>query len=392
MSIMPNVIELESRHTSGCYPKRRLAIVRGDGVWMWDDAGRRYLDCTSGQGVALIGHAHPAVAAALAEQAKTLATCPEIFYNDRRAAFLTRLTALAPAGLARVFLCNSGTEAVEGALKFARLLTRRPGFVAMQRGFHGRTFGSLSATWEPAYRRPFEPLVPAFRHVPFDNLDALDQALDDQVAAVILEVVQGEGGVRPASPGFVAAVQRLCRQRGALLIVDEVQTGCGRTGRWFACQYDHVTPDILTLGKGLAGGMPIGAVLLHEDLPALPAGSHGSTFGGNPLACAAGLVTLDIIETCDLPTQAALTGTYALQRLREVVLPLPGVRSVRGLGLMLGIELKERVTPVLQKLQEAGLLALPAGPTVLRLLPPLVITQAELDLAVDAVAAVLRGA
>ncbi len=389
---MPNVIELESRHTSGCYPKRRLAIVRGDGVWMWDDAGRRYLDCTSGQGVALIGHAHPAVAAALAEQAKTLATCPEIFYNDRRAAFLTRLTALAPAGLARVFLCNSGTEAVEGALKFARLLTRRPGFVAMQRGFHGRTFGSLSATWEPAYRRPFEPLVPAFRHVPFDNLDALDQALDDQVAAVILEVVQGEGGVRPASPGFVAAVQRLCRQRGALLIVDEVQTGCGRTGRWFACQYDHVTPDILTLGKGLAGGMPIGAVLLHEDLPALPAGSHGSTFGGNPLACAAGLVTLDIIETCDLPTQAALTGTYALQRLREVVLPLPGVRSVRGLGLMLGIELKERVTPVLQKLQEAGLLALPAGPTVLRLLPPLVITQAELDLAVDAVAAVLRGA
>lgn len=389
---MPNVIELESRHTSGCYPKRRLAIVRGDGVWMWDDAGRRYLDCTSGQGVALIGHAHPAVAAALAEQAKTLATCPEIFYNDRRAAFLTRLTALAPAGLARVFLCNSGTEAVEGALKFARLLTRRPGFVAMQRGFHGRTFGSLSATWEPAYRRPFEPLVPAFRHVPFDNLDALDQALDDQVAAVILEVVQGEGGVRPASPGFVAAVQRLCRQRGALLIVDEVQTGCGRTGRWFACQYDHVTPDILTLGKGLAGGMPIGAVLLHEDLPALPAGSHGSTFGGNPLACAAGLATLDIIETCDLPTQAALTGTYALQRLREVVLPLPGVRSVRGLGLMLGIELKERVTPVLQKLQEAGLLALPAGPTVLRLLPPLVITQAELDLAVDAVAAVLRGA
>ncbi len=389
---MPNVIELESRHTSGCYPKRRLAIVRGDGVWMWDDAGRRYLDCTSGQGVALIGHAHPAVAAALAEQAKTLATCPEIFYNDRRAAFLVRLTALAPAGLTRVFLCNSGTEAVEGALKFARLLTRRPGFVAMQRGFHGRTFGSLSATWEPAYRRPFEPLVPAFRHVPFDNLDALDQALDDQVAAVILEVVQGEGGVRPASPGFVAAVQRLCRQRGALLIVDEVQTGCGRTGRWFACQHDHVTPDILTLGKGLAGGMPIGAILLHEDLPALPAGSHGSTFGGNPLACAAGLVTLDIIETCDLPTQAALTGTYALQRLREVVLPLPGVRSVRGLGLMLGIELKERVTPVLQKLQEAGLLALPAGPTVLRLLPPLVITQAELDLAVDAVAAVLRGA
>lgn len=392
MSAMHNIIEVESRHTSGCYPKRPLALVRGEGVWVWDDDGRRYLDCTSGQGVALIGHAHPAVAAALAAQATTLITCPEIFYNDRRAAFLARLTQLAPAGLERVFLCNSGTEAVEAALKFARRLTGRPGMIAMQRGFHGRTFGSLSATWEPAYRQPFEPLVPAFRHVPFDNLDALDQALDDQVAAVILEVVQGEGGVRPAQPGFVAAVQSLCQRRGALLIVDEVQTGCGRTGRWFACQHDDVTPDILTLGKGLAGGMPMGAVLLHERCPALPAGSHGSTFGGNPLACAAGLATLDVLETCDLPAQAALMGTYGLQRLRDTVLPLPGVRSVRGLGLMLGIELKGRVTPVLQHLQAFGVLALPAGATVLRLLPPLVITQTELDMAIDAAAAVLAAA
>lgn len=390
MNTTPNVIDLESRHTSGCYPKRPLALVRGEGVWVWDDTGRRFLDCTSGQGVALIGHAHPAVAAALAEQAATLITCPEIFHNDRRAAFLERLTSLAPAGLARVFLCNSGTEAVEAALKFARLLTGRPAVVAMQRSFHGRTFGSLSATWESAYRQPFEPLVPGFRHVPFDNLDALAQALDDQVAAVILEVVQGEGGVRPAHPGFVAHAHALCRQHGALLIVDEVQTGCGRTGRWFACQHDGVIPDILVLGKGLAGGMPMGATLLHERFQALPAGSHGSTFGGNPLACAAGLATLEVIESLDLPAQAAIKGDYLLLRLRDTVLGQPGVRAVRGQGLMVGIELKARVTPVLQQLQAQSILALPAGPTVLRLLPPLIITQAELDDVVEAVAAVLQ--
>lgn len=390
MSTATSVIDLETRHTSGCYPKRPLALVRGEGVWVWDDTGRRYLDCTSGQGVALIGHAHPAVAAALAEQAATLITCPEIFHNDRRAAFLDRLTCLAPQGLTRAFLCNSGTEAVEAALKFARLLTGRPAIVAMQRGFHGRTLGSLSATWEPAYRKPFEPLVPAFRHVPFDHLEALEQALDDEVAAVILEVVQGEGGVRPAHPGFVALAQTLCRQHGALLIVDEVQTGCGRTGRWFACQHDGVTPDMLVLGKGLAGGMPMGAALLHERFPVLPVGSHGSTFGGNPLACAAGLATLAVIESLDLPAQAAVKGDYLLQRLRDTVLDQPGVRAVRGQGLMVGIELKARVTPVLQQLQAHGILALPAGPTVLRLLPPLIITHAELDGVVEAVAAVLQ--
>lgn len=199
----PGIIDQESQHTSGCYPKRPLALVRGEGVWVWGQAGRRYLDATSGQGVALIGHAHPTLAAALARQATTLISRPEIFYNDRRAAFLNRLTNLAPPGLTRAFLSNSGSEAVEAALKFARLLTGRPMVVAMQRGFHGRTFGSLSATWEAAYRKPFEPLVPGFRHVPFDNLTALEQALDDSVAAVILEVVQGEGACVRDS-GFVA--------------------------------------------------------------------------------------------------------------------------------------------------------------------------------------------
>lgn len=386
----PGIIDQESQHTSGCYPKRPLALVRGEGVWVWDQAGRRYLDATSGQGVALIGHAHPTLAAALARQATTLISCPEIFYNDRRAAFLNRLTNLAPPGLTRVFLSNSGSEAVEAALKFARLLTGRPMVVAMQRGFHGRTFGSLSATWEAAYRKPFEPLVPGFRHVPFDNLTALEQALDDSVAAVILEVVQGEGGVRPATPGFVARAHALCQQQGALLIIDEVQTGCGRTGRWFACQADGVAPDILVLGKGLAGGMPIGATLLHERFGPLPPRSHGSTFGGNPLACAAGLATLEVLTALDLPAQASVKGDYLRQHLYTRLHDRPQVRAVRGAGLMVGIELKGRVTPVLQQLQDRGILALPAGPTVLRLLPPLIITQTELDGLIDCVAEVLR--
>lgn len=381
--------EIEQLHTSGCYPKRPLTLVRGAGVWVWDDAGRRYLDCTSGQGVALIGHAHPAVAAATAQQAATLITCPEIFYNDQRARLLARLTGLAPAGLTRAFLCNSGTEANEAALKFARLLTGRPGVIALQRGFHGRTLGSLSATWEPKYREPFEPLLPGFRHAPFDNLEALRAALGADVGAVIVEPVQGEGGVRPASPGYLGEVQALCRQAGALLILDEVQTGFGRTGRWFGCQHDGVTPDLLTLGKGMAGGLPMGAALLHERLSALPPGSHGSTFGGNPLVCAAALATLTVLEQEDLPARAAISGAYLLARLQEQVAHLPAVRQVRGRGLMLGVELRTRVTPCLQRLQELGVLALPAGPTVLRLLPPLTIERDEMDEAAAAVRSAL---
>jgi acetylornithine/LysW-gamma-L-lysine aminotransferase len=233
--------------------------------------------------------------------------------------------------------------------------------------------------------------VPGFRHVPYDNLEALAASLDDQTAAVIVEPVQGEGGARPPSPGFLAGVQTLCRQAGALLIADEVQTGFGRTGRWFGCQHDDVTPDLMALGKGIAGGVPMGAALLHERFGPLPTGSHGSTFGGNPLACAAALATLAVLEQDDLPGQAAAKGAYLLAQLQARVAPLPVVRQVRGRGLLVGIELRTRVTPYLQSLQALGVLALPAGPTVLRLLPPLVITHTQLDQAVEAVAAALAG-
>lgn len=377
------IIAAEDAHTSGAYPKRPVALVRGSGARVWDADGREYIDCAAGHGVANVGHCHPAVTAAIQEQAATLVTAPETFYNDQRAALLDALTARTPGDLNRVFLCNSGAEAVEGAIKAARLFTGRSGLVATMRGFHGRTMGALSATWNKAYRQPFDPLVPGVTHVPFDNLDALDEAISEDTAAVLVEIVQGEGGVRPASDGYFTALADLCHARGALLIVDEVQTGLGRTGRWFACEGAGVVPDVLCLGKALGGGVPMGAVVWRDGLGELPAGSHGSTFGGNPLACAASLAVLGVLEEEDLPARAAELGERLLADLRA--LDNPVIREVRGLGLMVGVDLRVRVTPALKSLMERGVLALPAGSTVLRLLPPLVIREADLQTVVGAI-------
>lgn len=389
MSSNAQIIAIESRYTSGVYPKREVAIVRGEGARLWDADGREYIDCASGQGVALLGHGRPEIAAALVEQARRLITCPEIFYNDQRAQLLERLIGLAPAGLTRAFLCNSGTEAVEGAIKFARLATGRPGIVAAMRGFHGRTMGALSATWEEKYRQPFEPLVPGFTHIPYNNLGRLAEAVTKQTAAVLLEVIQGEGGVRPGSREFLQGARELCDRAGALLIVDEVQTGFGRTGRWFAVQHHDLRPDLMALAKGIAGGVPMGAVLMTEAVASkIMPGVHGSTFGGNPLACAAALAALDVIEKEDLPRQAAEKGEYFIERLRRI--ESPKIREVRGLGLLVGVELRERSTPYLQALMRHGVLALPAGPTVVRFLPPLVISRSELDQVADVFAAVLN--
>jgi acetylornithine/LysW-gamma-L-lysine aminotransferase len=382
-------IELETRHTSGVYPKRPLAIVRGEGARVWDADGNEYIDCVGGQGAANLGHAHPDVARAIAEQSSRLISCPEIFYNDQRAMLLERLIAVTPAGMNRAFLCNSGTEAVEAALKFARACTGRPDFVAAMRGFHGRTMGALSATWTPAYRTPFEPLVPGFRHVPYNDPHAMEAAIGDDVAGVLLEVVQGEGGVHPADREYLAQVQSICRERGALLILDEVQTGYGRTGTFFACQRFGISPDLMPIAKSMAGGLPMGACLIGEGVAALPVMGHGSTFGGNPLACAAAIATIEVMQRDGLAERAEQLGSYLQDRLRKI--PSPLIREVRGLGLLVGVELRTKVTPVLQRLQAQGVVALPAGGTVLRLLPPLVISESDLDTVVDAVAVALGG-
>ena len=392
LTVTGTIIETEDTYTSGVYSKRPVAIVRGQGALLWDDAGREYIDCTAGHGVANLGHGRPEIAAAISEQALRLVTCPEIVYNDTRARLLERLANLLPMEQARIFLCNSGTEAVEGALKFARLATGRTGIIATLRGFHGRSMGALSATWEPHYREPFAPLVPGFTHIRYNNLSAASEAIGADTAAVIVELVQGEGGVHPATQEYISGLAALCHERGALLIVDEVQTGFGRTGRLFASQLYGVEPDILCLAKSLAGGIPMGAIALGRrvlESGRIGKGVHGTTFGGNPVACAAALATLDILEREDLAGRAAQLGEFALARLRAIRSPL--IREVRGSGLLLGVELSTKVQPYLEALGERGILALPAGPRVLRLLPPLVITREQLARALDVVEEVLTG-
>lgn len=381
-----SIMERETQLSSGVYGKRDNVIVRGSRAKIWDSEGRCFIDCVAGIGVASVGHSHPAVVKAIAKQASTLITCQEMFYNDRRAQLLEALANVMPDGLDRFFLCNSGTEAVEGAIKFARLSTGRPNVVAAMRGFHGRTLGSLSATHKKKYREPFTPLVPGFSHVPFGRIQALREAVTEDCAAVILEVVQGEGGVRVGTAEYFQEVQALCHEHGALLIIDEVQTGFGRTGRWFAFEHVGIQPDLVCLGKAIAGGVPMGAVAIGQRVAPLPVGVHGSTFGGNPLACAAAQATLKVIEDEDLVDRAAELGSYFLQQLRAIESPL--IREVRGIGLMIGMELKIRAMPLVRALADLGVQVLTAGPTVIRLLPPLVITREELDEVVVAITSV----
>lgn len=380
------IIEIETKHSAGTYAKQPLAIVRGLGASLFDANGMEYLDCSSGHGVANLGHAHPKVAQALFQQASTLITLFETFPNDKRAELLKKLTSLV-GGLDRAFLCNSGTEAVEAAFKFARISTGRKNIVAAMRAFHGRTYGSLSATFNKKYREGFEPLVPGFSHVPYNNVEALDNAVNSDTAAVILEVVQGEGGVYPATPDYLQAARRFCDQRGALLIVDEIQTGFGRTGMMFAVQHYGITPDLLACAKSLAGGVPMGAVLIGAKVQNLGPGVHGSTFGGNPLACAAALAALGVIEEEDLCGQAAAKGTYLAEKLKKI--NTPNIREIRGRGLMIGIEMKQKVAPYIKALQERKIIVLNAGMTVIRLLPPLVIEYEQIDCLVDALGEVL---
>ena len=372
-----DVMAAEDAHTSGLYTKRPIVLVRGEGATVYDSEGRAYIDCVGGQGSANLGHGNETVASAIAEQARTLASCTELFYNDRRAELYDVLARILPPSLDRIFLCNSGTEAVEGALKFARVATKRSGVVATMRGFHGKTMGALSATWGPEYRDLFGPLVPGFSHVPFNKPDALDVAITHETAAFIVELVQGEGGVRLATTEFVGEAARLCDERGALLIVDEVQTGFGRTGTMFALEQYGVTPDILCLAKSIAGGLPMGAIAFSRKVGELPKRSHSTTFGGNPLVCAAAVAAIGEIVRRDLSRNARDRGQQLRDGLRAI--RSDRIREVRGLGLLVGVELKENATSSLRALQDGGVLALGAGPTVVRYLPPLVITAEETD-------------
>ena len=376
----------------GTTARRGEAVfVRGEGCWMVDSEGHRYLDLSSAQGVAMLGHCHPRVTAAIVHQAQTLALCPNYLYNDVRAQFADALVGVLPGHLPHAFLCNSGAEAVDGALKFARLTTGRQRFVSTTKGFHGRTFGALSVTWEPKYREGFGPLLDT-THVPFNDPAALDAAVTDDTAAVIVEIVQGESGVNLSTPAFIETAARVCRERGALLIADEIQTGFGRTGRWFACEHVGVQPDLLCMAKGLGGGFPMGAVAYSARVrAALSQGAHGSTFGGSHLACAAGLAAIGAYRDEHLIERSADMGAQMLALLRSRLDGVAMVRDIRGLGLMIAVELRGKVAPVLKRLMlEHRVIALPAGPTILRLLPPLILSEDEMVRGVDAIVASLQ--
>jgi acetylornithine/LysW-gamma-L-lysine aminotransferase len=369
-------------------PHRSLTIVRGDGAALWDDQGRRFVDLGATHGAGSLGEANPEVARAIAAQSTTLIHLGSGYGSPVRTAFLEKLLQLLPPSFGRVFLSNSGTEAVEAGIKIARSATGRTKVVAAMRGFHGRTMGALSATWRRELREPFEPLVPGFQHIPFNDVAALEAAVDDSTALLLLEPVQGEGGVHVATPEFLRSARAVADRTGAVLAFDEVQTGIARTGRLFAFERWGVVPDVLLLAKSLAGGVPIGATVTTPDLEQRFRGSHHSTFGGNPLACAAGSAALDFVVRENLAERAERLGSLAATPLAR--LPPERVREVRGLGLLIGIDLREKVAPYLAALEQRGFLAIPAGATVLRLLPPLVIADddwsAGLEAVVDVVA------
>jgi acetylornithine/N-succinyldiaminopimelate aminotransferase len=375
------------------YPPPPVTFVRGEGSYLFDGDGRRYLDCLSGLAVTSLGHAHPAVAAALHDQASTLLHVSNLFGSEpgpEVARTLDRLVGEGEHAGGGVFFCNSGAEANECALKLARRCGGRGRHVVVSAygSFHGRTLATLHATGQPAKHEAYQPLPEGFRHVAWDDLDALAAALDPGVAAVLLEPVQGEGGVNPASTAYFHGVRRLCDERGVLLMVDEVQTGLGRTGRWFGFQHFGVRPDVVTIAKALGNGVPIGACWARADVASVfEPGDHATTFGGQPLATAAARAVLAVMEQEDVPRRAARAGV----RFRERLDGLPDVAGVRGLGLLLAVELSGRdAREVNATLLDAGLVANAVTPTALRLAPSLLISDDEIDEATTIIEKVLQ--
>lgn len=378
------VVEAEDRLGSGLVPKRPLELTRGQGSFLFDEAGNKYLDCMTGVGVACLGHAHPDWVEAVKAQVETLSTAYENTYLEARAKLYQSLSKRLPASLHRFFLCNSGTEAVEAALKFARIQTGRTDFLVFKQGYHGKTLGALSATAQPKYQKPVAPLVPGFHPLRFGDTEALVQAVEEhgpRLAGILVELIQGEGGIHDAPGDFVAELRAQADRSGAKLIFDEVQTGVGRTGAWFCFEHYGVVPDLLTLAKGLGGGMPIGLVAFSPKLE-LPSRVHSSTFGGNPLAAVAARVTLEVLERDQLIENCRRQGAYLRSQIESW--DHPKIRRLKGRGLMLGVELKARAGRYLKPLQEAGVLALLASSTVLRFMPPLNLSRDEADLLLSA--------
>jgi acetylornithine/LysW-gamma-L-lysine aminotransferase len=385
-----DIINFENRLMANVFAKRPVVITRGQGALVWDINGKEYVDCTGSYGVALLGHSHPKIVEAICKQAETLISCHASLYNNKRTEFLQKLMSITPRGLNKAFLSNSGAESVECAIKLARKFTGKPEIIAVMGGYHGKTMGALSATWDKKYREPFQPLVPEFKHVPPDNLEKLAEAVTDKTAAVLLEPIRGEGGVRVPPIDYLPGARELCDEKGVLLILDEVQTSFGRTGKLFGCDHWCVTPDVMCLAKPFAGGLPIGITVAKEDImTSLKVGEHSTTFSGSPLVCAAGCAAIDVLVKDKLAERAATLGAYFKGKLEELQAKYNIVKEVRGLGLMLGMELRFDVRNIILKTMDRGVLILEAGRNVLRFLPPLVIEKEQIDKAVAVLDAVI---
>ena len=374
------VMTLEQQFMANIYARKNLVIERGRGALVWDKSGREYIDCMSAYGVAILGHCHPKIVEAIKRQAELLYSCHNSIYTEARSDFLKKLMAITPQGLKRAFLSNSGTESVEAAIKMARKFTRKTDIIAFVEAFHGKTMGALSATWNPRYRSPFEPLVPGFKHVPYGKTEAAAASITEKTAAIIVEPIQGEGGIRVPPPTFLKELRELCDRKNILLIMDEVQTGFGRTGKLFACEHSGVIPDILCLAKSIAGGLPLGVTVAREDvIGSLKLGEHSSTFGGNPLVCAAASAAIDVMVGENLSERAATLGKHFMEKLGESHEKHKIIREVRGKGLMIGVECRFDIYNILVGVQSRGAIILDAGRNILRFLPPLVITKEQLD-------------
>jgi acetylornithine/LysW-gamma-L-lysine aminotransferase len=374
------IIDSENRLMANVFGKKQLVITKGKAATVWDINGKEYVDCMGSYGVALLGHCHPRIVAAIKVQADQLISCHASMYNDKRSEFLQKLTGITPEGLNKTFLSNSGAESIECAIKLARKYTGKPEIISVMGAFHGKTMGALSATWDKKYRDPFLPLVPEFKHVPPDSIEKMKEAISPKTAAILLEPIRGEGGIRIPPEGYLQGLRQLCNEREILLILDEVQTSFGRTGKLFGCQNWGVTPDIMTLAKPFAGGLPIGITVAKENvMSALKIGEHSTTFSGSPIVCAAGSAAIDALIEEKLVDKAFTTGKYFKVELEKLQQKHKIVKEVRGLGLMLGMELRFDVFNIIQRCTDKGILILDAGRNVLRFLPPLVITKEQVD-------------
>ena len=373
-----------SRFLMNTYPRLPLLLTRGEGCRVFDAEGRPYLDFVAGIAVNNLGHCHPDVVSAIQTQAARLMHVSNLYHNDRQIE-LSRLLAEQPFS-GRVFFCNSGAEANEAAIKLARKFSKehfgpeRFEILTMVNSFHGRTLAALSATGQEKYQKGYDPLVPGFSYVPYDDLPALEKAISPRTAAIMLEPILGEGGVRVPKPGYLSGIRKICDEKSLLMILDEVQTGMGRTGRFYAFEWEGIQPDILSLAKGLGGGFPIGAMLATERVArSFVPGSHASTFGGNPLACAAAIAAVTLLARADVLTHCQKMGEYLTERLVGLKRRYPVIQEVRGRGLLIGVELGVEAMPLIERALANGLLLNRTTDRVLRLVPPLIITADEID-------------